>query len=276
MSYEKFIPEVVAKNIENSLEPFLVFEKDCDYTFEGELKFGGKVKILGVDPPTIYEYTGGKIPEPEFLNGFSTRIDIDAGNTFNYAIEDIDKAFTKKGLMEALTKETSMALAAKRNSYCAKKMATSKLVKVAKPVTFSKPEEAAAAISAGKVYLREKSVITPITAYIGCDLYDKMGDYLIGSNTNNSKTIVSGKLEGYKSMTFKETNTLYKDKDGFAYAILKTTKAFAFASAIEKVEPYRPEAGFTDAVKGLDCYGGGIVRPEEIYVIPYKLQMAGI
>ena len=35
----------------------------------------------------------------------------------------------------------------------------------------------------------------------------------------------------------------------------------------KRVEPYRPEKQFGDAVKVLDTYGAKVVRPKEIYVI---------
>ena len=54
------------------------------------------------------------------------------------------------------------------------------------------------------------------------------------------------------------------------YNILRTDKAVAFAEQIDKVEKYRPEDAFTDAVKGLYVFGAQIVRPKEIYVMKTK------
>jgi hypothetical protein len=54
------------------------------------------------------------------------------------------------------------------------------------------------------------------------------------------------------------------------YNILRTEKAVAFAEQIDKVEKYRPEDAFTDAVKGLYVFGAKIVRPNEIYVMKTK------
>jgi hypothetical protein len=45
----------------------------------------------------------------------------------------------------------------------------------------------------------------------------------------------------------------------------------AFAEQIEKLEKYRPEDAFTDAVKGLYVFGATIVRPNEIYVMKTKI-----
>ena len=39
------------------------------------------------------------------------------------------------------------------------------------------------------------------------------------------------------------------------------------ASAIDKVEAYRPQNLFSDAVKGLNLYGAKVIRPKELYVL---------
>jgi hypothetical protein len=50
------------------------------------------------------------------------------------------------------------------------------------------------------------------------------------------------------------TNTLYK-------IIAGHKMAFSYAEQIVKVEAYRPEKRFSDAIKGLHVYGGKLVRP---------------
>ena len=51
------------------------------------------------------------------------------------------------------------------------------------------------------------------------------------------------------------------------YNILRTSKAIAFVEQINKVEAYRPQDAFSDAIKGLYTFGALITRPDEIYVI---------
>ena len=63
-------------------------------------------------------------------------------------------------------------------------------------------------------------------------------------------------------------NLLPKSTAGDAiYNILRTDKAIAFAEQINKVEAYRPQDAFSDAIKGLYVFGAVITRPNEIYVI---------
>ena len=54
------------------------------------------------------------------------------------------------------------------------------------------------------------------------------------------------------------------------YNILRTEHAVAFIEQINKVEAYRPQDAFEDALKGLYAYGAKVVRPDEIVVIKTK------
>jgi hypothetical protein len=49
--------------------------------------------------------------------------------------------------------------------------------------------------------------------------------------------------------------------------MIRTNRAIAFAQQIDKVEAFRPETLFSDAVKGLSVFGAKVVRPNELYVI---------
>lgn len=43
--------------------------------------------------------------------------------------------------------------------------------------------------------------------------------------------------------------------------------AVAFAHTVAKIEPYRPELRFSDAIKGQDAYGCVVVKPSDLYCI---------
>jgi len=43
--------------------------------------------------------------------------------------------------------------------------------------------------------------------------------------------------------------------------------AITFAEQIVKVEPYRPQDSFSDALKGLHVYGAKLVRPDAIATV---------
>ena len=55
---------------------------------------------------------------------------------------------------------------------------------------------------------------------------------------------------------------------GDDYAVIAGyPKAISFAEQINKVEAYRPEDSFSDALKGLHVYGAKLVRPDGIATV---------
>jgi hypothetical protein len=85
-------------------------------------------------------------------------------------------------------------------------------------------------------------------------------------STNNPEILKKGAVGKINNAFVCIENCLPED-DGAYYNILRTDKAIAFAEQIDKVEKYRPEDAFTDAVKGLYVFGAKLVRPKEIYVM---------
>ena len=88
-------------------------------------------------------------------------------------------------------------------------------------------------------------------------------------STNNPEILKKGAVGRINNAYVCIENCLPSD-DTSVYNILRTNKAIAFNEQIEKVEHYRPEDAFTDAVKGLYVFGAKIVRPKEIYVMKTK------
>ena len=92
-----------------------------------------------------------------------------------------------------------------------------------------------------------------------------MSEYLY-LKTNNDELIAQGVLGLYNNAKVKMTNNAYNDGTD-DYIIVKTSKAFAYCNGIDKLKPYEPEKGFAEAVKGLNTYGGKMVRPKECAVL---------
>ena len=88
-------------------------------------------------------------------------------------------------------------------------------------------------------------------------------------STNNPEILKKGAVGKINNAYVCIENCL-PESDTAHYNILRTDKAVAFAEQIDKVEKYRPEDAFTDAVKGLYVFGAKVVRPEEIYVMKTK------
>lgn len=268
MSYENFKPLVWSKYIQHELPKFTVFKQDCDFKFEGEAGQGKRVKILNVGKPTIKKYQPNKdIDSPERIADSSAYLDIDQYDYFNYGMDNIDKAQSMEGVMEALQEETTRALAEAEDTFCAKQIALGAGFKTAS-TKIATADEAKAQIDKLFVQLWSQGVSTKdkLTMYLTPWFYSLFQNKLIELKTNNDDLIKQGILGLYNNARVKMTNNAYNDGTD-DYIILKTSKAFAYCNGIDKLKPYEPEKGFAEAIKGLNTYGGKMVRPKECAVL---------
>ncbi len=266
MSYQNFKPDFWSKHIQGELGKLCVLHEDCDYTFEGEVKYGERVKILGVGRPTIGDYTGQDIGDPEKVPDSSIYLDINKAKFFNFMVDDIDKAQSVSGLMEKLTEESAAGLAEARDTFIASLAVDAGELSTSAAITTA--ADAKAAVDTAFEYLWDNGVkvSSATTIIISTWFYNLFKDKLTELYTDNINMIKKGVIGMYNGAMVKLSNNLYNDGTD-DYMMIKTKKAIAFAGQIEKTEAYRPHNLFADALKGLDVYGAKVVRPKELYVI---------
>lgn len=267
MAFENFKPLIWSKKIQHELGKFTVYKNDCDFKYEGEAGRGKTVKILGVGRPTIKSYTPNTdIESPEQPADTSVYLAIDLYKYFNYIVDDVDKAQAIEGLMEEYSKETTRALAEDEDSYIAEQLATSAGYKT-NPTAISNNEEAQQIVDQLFIQLWNNGVSfkDDVTLYVTPWFYSKFKNQLIELKTDNDKLVANGVVGMYNGAKVKLTNNAYTDGSSDCI-VLKTSKAYAFCDGINELEAYRPEKRFADAIKGLNTYGGKMVRPKECAV----------
>lgn len=267
MSYVNFVPTVWSRFIQTELEKKCRLVEDCWTQFEGEAKQGARVKILGVvaSDPFDYDRKNG-LKKPEAATSLSVHLDIDQAKAFNFLVDDIDKAQGVNGLMEVLIREHAAKMAKGRDSFVASLAKNAPNKSASLKITTK--EDAKAAVDAGILALRENDVDIEddVTITVSPFFYQLFRDALTELKTNNDALIQKGVVGMYDNCKVKLSNNLYNDGTD-DHMMIRTKRAIAFAGGIDETEAYRPEAFFADAVKGLNVYGGKIVRPKELYVI---------
>lgn len=256
-----------AKYIQNTLAKKAKLVDFCNRQFEGEAKLGKTVRILNAPSPTISDYnqeTG--LSTPETFAGTYTDLTIDQAKAFNFMIGDIDKAQTINGVVESILEEKSSKMLEMREKFIGSLAAGA--TNVSASTLINTKALAKSAIDAGLLFLREHDVALDDNVHIELTpyIYQLFRDYIIDLKTDNVDLINRGIVGMYDGATVVMSNCLYNDKTD-DYCMIRTGKAIAFASSIDKLEAYRPEKFFADAIKGLDVYGGKIVRQDELYVI---------
>ena len=158
-------------------------------------------------------------------------------------------------------------MAEKEDAYIAEALATDSQYKSAS-TSITTSEQAKAAVDALFVQLWNNGVSSKdeLCLYLTPWFYDLFEQRLVELKTSNDNQIAKGIVGMYRGAVVKMSNNIYNDGDD-DYIILKTSKAYAYCNGIDEVKAYCPEKRFMDAVKGLNTYGGKMVRPKESAVL---------
>ena len=264
---------VWSASILKSLEKITSLRNHCDFKYEKDTTNAEEVKILNVNRPTIHRYVPGTALERESVQDGEQTLKLDQFFYYNYEVEDIDKAQSVSGLMEAATDEAARGLALEGDKYVAeivKTAADASEIGSSTVVTLTKAN-AIETVEKGFVELYKNDCKISDTFYLELApaVYSLFKQNLTETSTNNPELLKKGAVGKYNNALVCIENCL-PEADGTTYNILRTNKAVAFAEQIDKVEKYRPQDAFTDAIKALYVFGAKIVRPKEIYVIKTK------
>lgn len=268
MAYENFKPTVWAKKIQQEMDKLCVMQEDCNTRFQGEVGIGKRVKIIGASRPTVKTYQPGTdIATAETPADTSVFLDIDQYKYTHFIVDDIDEAQSVEGLMDAYMKGSAEELAEQRDTYIGS-VAVAGAGGASSSTEVTTADGAKALIDAAFVWLWDNGVKIngEVTIAVTPWFYNLFKDKLAELKTNNDDLIRKGIVGMYNNAMVKLSNNLPKSGDDDCM-IIRTRDAIAFAHGIDKVEPYRPEKQFGDAVKVLDTYGAKVVRPKELYVI---------
>ena len=266
MAYENFKQTFWSKHIQLELEKKTILADFCNKEFEGEAKYGNQVKILGVGLPTIGDYTGASIGDPEEVEDSSVMLLIDKRKFFNFAVDDVDKAQSKPGLMEALMTGATRQMALTVDSHVAAQAVNAGASSASTQINTA--ALAKTAVDAGILNLRENDVqiddevVIELVPFV----YQLLKDKYIELDTANSEMMKKGIVGFYDNCRVRVSNNLYNNGTDY-FCMIRTKNAIAYVNQLDKVESYRPQGGFKDAVKGLNVFGAKCVRPKELYVI---------
>lgn len=276
MSITNFQQTIWSRKFNKSLKKITSLRNHCDFKYEADSKNAKEVKILNVVRPTIKKYVPGTKIDREGATDGSMSLKIDQFYYFNYEIDDVDKAQSVPGMMEEFTDEATRGLSEKGDEYVAELVKVgveatddSKLGQSDSVITLSK-SNAIRSVEDGFAYLYENDCKVTDTFYyeVAPKPFTVYREALTELSTNNPEILKKGAVGKINNAYVCIENLLPKSDAGDAvYNVLRTNKAIAFAEQINKVEAYRPQDAFSDAIKGLYTFGALITRPKEIYVV---------
>lgn len=281
MAITNFQQTIWSRKFNQALETITSLRKHCDFRYEKDSKNAKEVKILNVTRPTIRTYTPGNTISLDTASDGSMTLELNQYKYFNFQVDDVDKSQSVPGLMDELTLEASRGLAEEGDKYVASLVkagvedGVSPLPQSSSVISLTK-SNAVASIEDGftSLYANNCKVSDMFYLEVAPSVFTTYRQALTELSTDNPDILKKGAVGKINNAYVCIENLLPTGKssaseatDDVNYNILRTSKAIAFAEQINKVEAYRPQNAFSDALKGLYTYGALITRPKEIYVI---------
>lgn len=265
---------VWAAELQSSLKKTLVFAgpNAVNRNYQGEIRSAGdSVRILSISRPTIATYTKDSTTiTPETLTDAERTLIVDQTKYFAFELDDIDYAGTMNGdrLMSEAASESAYGLADTADQYVAGLYSGAAAGNQISTTAVTTSALAVTALINLNVKLDQANaprqgryVIIPPWFHgllLGSDLFARVD---ASGNSEALRNGLVGRAFGFDVYVSNNvTNTTgddYRVCAGYPGAI-------TYAEKINKVEAYRPESAFSDAMKGLHHYGAKLVRPEGV------------
>ena len=268
------------KAYEHALKEITSLRNHSDFKYEKDMKNADTVYILNAVRPTVRTYVPGTAISRDAVDATRQALVLDQFKYFNIEMDDVYKAQTVPGALEAAAQEGAQALALEGDKYVASLikagaeaqtdplMSTTRITPT-KSNSIDTIEEAFSML-----YAKNNRPNDSYWLEVSPSFYKFVRPAMIEVLTNNVELAKNGAVAKYANAYVAIDNSLPTTKvgsgstDDTVYNVLRTTRAIAFAEQIKKVETYRVQDGFSDAIKSLYTYGAKIVRPDEIVVIP--------
>lgn len=275
MAVDTFIPEVWAATLLAELDRRHIFAQAgiTNRNYEGDIaSFGDTVRINQVADPTIGDYVKNvTVIDPEVLDTTDQTLVIDQSKFFAFEVDDVDARQVRNSgaLMTEAAHRSAQGLAQAMDVLIATRMTTGAGTILA-PQAAATPDAAYLLVRQIMVALDKNDVPADgrfLT--VSPDFYALLlGDdrFIDASRYGSTSPIRNGEVGSILGFSVIKTNNSPEGTAATAPAVSNFVigghaMATTVAEQISKVEAYRPQGSFSDALKGLHLYGSKVVRP---------------
>lgn len=272
MAILRFRPEIWAAQLLMALRKSLVYAGPgvVNRDYEGEItQAGDTVRITSISDPTVATY----IPNvtsvaPEELTDAQRTLVVDQAKYFAFFVDDVDARQAKGNVIPDAMSRAAYKLRDQADQFVAALYTGAQSANQLGTVAVTSATIAETQLVNLKVKLDEANVptegrfVTVPPWYHGLLLLSDHFVRLDASGTTEAlRNGMVGRAFGFDILVSNNAPLVTGDD----YAVMAgVDMAITFAEQINKVEAYRPEAKFADAIKGLYVYGAKLVRPDAI------------
>lgn len=290
MAVDLFIPKVWAAELLTALDKTLVAGQSgvTNRNYEGEIaNFGDTVHIGSLSNPTIADYVKNVTAiNPQTLTTTDQTLVINQAKYFAFEVDDVDARQVRDGgvLMTRAAQQAAYGLAEATDTFLLSAMSTGATnIVPAADVTSASPGAAYAIVLKLKLAL-DKQNVTQDGRFllVSPDFYAVLLSdprFVDAAQYGSNAPVQNGEVGRVLGFSVIVSNNLPAGTAGTLpevsnFVIAGHAMATTFAEQISKVEAYRPESAFSDAVKGLHLYGAKVVRGEALAVCDVDVTIA--
>lgn len=273
MSILKFRPEIWSAQLLVALRQNLIYSAFINRDYEGDIaQAGDTVRITSIGRPSISNYVpNSTVITPEQVNDSQRTLVVDQAKYFAFSVDDVDARQARGNVIPQAMDEAAFAAAnvidLYLSSFYTSIQAANQLGAVAVNSATTPTDAYDKVLVPLKIKLDKSNVVAQGRSVAispdlhGCLLRDAR---FIRANESGTTTGlrdgVVGRAAGFDILLSNQTPTTGTD----SVVIAGNNRALTFAEQISKVEAYRPQSQFSDAVKGLWLYGAKVVRPDSL------------
>lgn len=284
MSIENFIPEVWAAAIEVPYTKNLVYTQPAiaNRKYEGQVsQQGDTVHVTTISAPTVKQYLKGQDIEVEELDDDGDTITVDQAKYWAIGVNDLDKVQAAGDFEGPATNLAGENMKNEVDTFAAGLFtALTPAITGTQKVVDGKPEQA----GPGQTYayhllvkLREALdkesvptsgryvVVSP--EFVSALLMDPR--YTDLSASGSSEALLNGQVGRATGFNVLVSNNVPKSGTGGKDHLIVAgiPDALSFISQFTKTEAMRDPKQFRDIIRGLNIYGGKVMRPEAVATV---------
>lgn len=279
MAVTSFIPEVWHADLLLAFREWTVLGQPgvINRNYEGDVaQSGDTVHINTLGRPTVADYVPNvTVIDPETLATLDNTLLIDQNKYFAFEVDDVDARQAAGALLPDAASEAAQATSLVADTYLTTIMVAGAGTTLAAGAVTS-GAAAFAVLRELKIPLDKNSVpLMNRWVTVSPEFYSLLLDsdrFLDASAYGNSRPVMNGEVGSALGFSVLLANTLPAGTAALApavsnYVIAGHGAGVTWADQLTKIEAYRPDDSFSDAIKGLHVYGADVVRPEALAVM---------
>lgn len=282
MALTNFIPEIWSARLLQNLHKSLVYGQPgiVNREYEGEIREAGDtVRINAIGPVTVGTYTrNSDLGTPEVLTDAQAVLTITEAKTFHFQVDDLDKVQQRPQVMDEAMREAAYALADTLDQYIAAMYTEAATANLIGTTASPKTDVLSGGTNKSYDYLVDLSVLLDESNVPSAGRWVVVPPWYHGVLLKDSRFVATGSGQAESRLanavigqaagfTVIKSNNVPNTSAAKYRIIAGHNMAWTMAMQLAKIEAYRPEKRFADAVKGLQLYGAKVIRPQALAVL---------